>query len=95
MNALMRIIDANCDCVGSIFVLENDSKDNTGAILAELQALYPARVRLWRFPGLAAAQPERISRLAWCRNFLLEQIRIEVSNDLKTYFMCPSTLTVK
>ena len=92
INALMRIIDANCDCVGSIFVLENDSKDNTGAILAELQALYPARVRLWRFPGLAAAHSERISRLAWCRNFLLEQIRVEASNGSKNTFYAPIDL---
>ena len=74
LNSLIRIIDSSevYDC--KIFLLENDSNDETGAILDSFQNSNPAQVRLWRLPGLAVAKPDRIERLAWCRNFLLEKI---------------------
>ena len=74
LNSLISIINTNNDYDCKVFLLENDSKDETGAILDAFQISYPAQVRLWRFPGLAVAKPDRIERLAWCRNFLFEKI---------------------
>ena len=62
------------------FFLENDSQDQTGEILNSLQSLFPDRVKVWHFTGLAAVRPERIERISWCRNFLLDQIRDAAEN---------------
>ena len=75
LNALIRLVDSHAAYCCTIFLLENDSKDRTGIILNDFQKTFPAHVRLWQFPGLAVLKPERIDRLAWCRNFLLDKIR--------------------
>lgn len=80
LQALMNLALSNHDYGCQFFFLENDSQDQTGEILNTIQILYPDRVKIWQFPGLAAAKPERIKRLSWCRNFLLDQIRNTAEN---------------
>lgn len=74
LNALMRLINSNDAFTCKLFLLENDSKDESGAILNTFKNDHPALVNLWQIPGLALVKPARIERLAWCRNFLLERI---------------------
>jgi hypothetical protein len=77
LNALLRLIVLKKAYHCAVFILENDSKDKTSLILNDFQRLFPAQVKLWQFPGLGADMPDRIERLAWCRNFLLDKIREE------------------
>jgi hypothetical protein len=75
LQALITLALSNHDYECQFFFLENDSQDQTREVLNATQCLFPDRIRIWQFPGLAAAKPERIERISWCRNFLLDQIR--------------------
>ena len=80
LQALMSLAMSNHDYECQFFFLENDSQDQTGEILNTIQDLFPNQVKIWQFTGLAAAKPERIERLSWCRNFLIDQIRDVAEN---------------
>ena len=75
LQALISLAISNQDYECQFFFLENDSQDQTREILNTTQGLFPDRIKIWQFPGLAAAKPERIERMSWCRNFLLDQIK--------------------
>ena len=87
LEALIRIADFSdyhrCHC----FLLENDSSDLTGAILCGFRDKYADRVTLWQLPGLALERPQRIDRLAWCRNFLLAQIQQAVLDPVDSLYV--------
>lgn len=87
LEALIRIADSRDNCQCLIFLLENDSKDRTGELLCNFSEKFADRVKLWQLPGLGLAKPERIDRLAWCRNFLLEQIRQAVVDPAASLYV--------
>ena len=91
LEALIRIADSRDSCQCHFFLLENDSTDRTGELLCSFRESFSAQVRLWQLPGLSLTRPERIGRLAWCRNFLLEQIQ-QVVIDPKTSLYVPIDL---
>ena len=87
LEALIRIADLRDNCQCFIFLLENDSKDRTGELLCDFSEKFADRVKLWQFPGLSLAKPGRIDRLAWCRNFLLDQIRQAVVDPAASLYV--------
>jgi len=87
LEALIRIADFKGNCQFLIFLLENDSKDRTGELLSDFSEKFADRVKLWQFPGLSSEKPERIDRLTWCRNFLLEQIRQAVVDPAASLYV--------
>lgn len=87
LEALIRIADLRDNCQCLVFLLENDSKDRTGELLFDLSEKFADRIKLWQFPGLSSAKPGRIDRLAWCRNFLLEQIRQAVVDPAASLYV--------
>lgn len=87
LEALIRIADFRKDCQCFIFLLENDSQDRTGEMLCDFRDKFADRVKLLQLPGLALAKPERIDRLAWCRNSLLEQIRQAVIDPAASLYV--------
>lgn len=87
LEALIRIADFRSYHQCNIFLLENDSQDRTGELLCDFSEKFADRVKLWQLPGLSLAKPGRIDRLAWCRNFLLEQIRLAVSDPAASLYV--------
>ena len=87
LEALIRIADFRENRQCFIFLLENDSQDRTGEILCDFRDKFADRVELCQLPGLALAKPERIDRLAWCRNSLLEQIRQAVIDPAASLYV--------
>ncbi len=87
LEALIRIADFRDNHQCNIFLLENDSRDRTGEILLDFSKKFADRVKLWQFPGLSSEKTKRIDRLAWCRNFLLEQIRRSVSDPAASLYV--------
>ena len=63
------------------FLLENNSRDNTYSELKKFEQC-ASNVNIFKLDMLSNLIPSRISRLAYCREFLLEKIRINL--DLKS-----------
>lgn len=87
LEALIRIAEFREECQCFFFLLENDSTDHTGEVLKGFAKKYASRIRLWQLPGLSMTKPERIDRLAWCRNFLLEQIHSAVTDPAASVYV--------
>ena len=74
LRALERVAEKLFDGAAAWIVVENDSVDDTGAILERFAAERPHRREALRATGLDAKFPRRTERIARARNLALERL---------------------